>query len=396
MRIPTQLPKYRHYKPKNLAVVRIGGRDVYLGKYDSAESRETYNRVIAEWLTTGATPEPAGPKDSVSFESTVNEVILAFLNAHDSHYRRANGTPTGELANFKDSLKPLKLLYGSTPAQSFSPKALKAIRHSMIETGLARSTINQRVGRIVHLFKWAVSEEMAPPSVHHGLKTVSGLQRGRTPAKETAPVKPVPDELVEAIRPHVSRQVWAMIELQRLTGMRPGEVVIMRACDLDMSGKTWVYSPFGHKTEHRGKDRVIHIGPRAQVLVRPWLRTDLISFLFSPREAMEELRASQRSNRKTPLTPAQRARRPKHQPKSKPGDSYSNRTYHHAIRNGCRKAGVSAWHPNQLRHNAATWLRKEFDLDTARAILGHTKADTTEIYSERDGMLAANAMEQVG
>ena len=187
-----------------------------------------------------------------------------------------------------------------------------------------------------------------------------------------------------------------MIELQRLTGMRPGEVVIMRACDLDMSGKTWVYSPFGHKTEHRGKDRVIHIGPRAQVLVRPWLRTDLISFLFSPREAMEELRASQRSNRKTPLTPAQRARRPKHQPKSKPGDSYSNRTYHHAIRNGCRKAGVSAWHPNQLRHNAATWLRKEFDLDTARAILGHTKADTTEIYSERDGMLAANAMEQVG
>ena len=36
-RTPHQ-PKYRHYKPKDLAVVRIDGRDVYLGKYDSPKS----------------------------------------------------------------------------------------------------------------------------------------------------------------------------------------------------------------------------------------------------------------------------------------------------------------------------------------------------------------------
>jgi hypothetical protein len=29
------------------------------------------------------------------------------------------------------------------------------------------------------------------------------------------------------------------------------------------------------------------------------------------------------------------------------------------------------WHPHQLRHNAATELRREFGLDTARVILGH-------------------------
>ena len=33
-----------------------------------------------------------------------------------------------------------------------------------------------------------------------------------------------------------------MIELQRLTGMRPGEVVIMRTCDLERSGDVWAYS----------------------------------------------------------------------------------------------------------------------------------------------------------
>ena len=36
-------PKYRQYKPKNLAVVRIEGRDQYLGKYGSPES---YGRTI--------------------------------------------------------------------------------------------------------------------------------------------------------------------------------------------------------------------------------------------------------------------------------------------------------------------------------------------------------------
>ena len=31
-------PKYRQYRPKNLAVGRIDGRDFYLGRFDSPES----------------------------------------------------------------------------------------------------------------------------------------------------------------------------------------------------------------------------------------------------------------------------------------------------------------------------------------------------------------------
>ena len=42
-------PKYRHYKPKNLGVVRIDGRDHYLGKFNSDESWEKYHRLLAEW-----------------------------------------------------------------------------------------------------------------------------------------------------------------------------------------------------------------------------------------------------------------------------------------------------------------------------------------------------------
>ncbi len=43
-------PKYRHYKPKDLAVLRINGHDRYLGKYGSPESHDRYDRLVAEWL----------------------------------------------------------------------------------------------------------------------------------------------------------------------------------------------------------------------------------------------------------------------------------------------------------------------------------------------------------
>ena len=125
-------------------------------------------------------------------------------------------------------------------------------------------------GAIVRMFKWAVAEEKVAPEVHLALKAVEGVRRGQ--ARETEPVKPVADALVDAIKPHVSRQIWAMIELQRLTGARPGEICMMRTCDLVTAGKVWEYRPASHKTAHYGKGRVIFIGPQAQEVLRPWLR----------------------------------------------------------------------------------------------------------------------------
>ena len=61
-------------------------------------------------------------------------------------------------------------------------------------------------------------------------------------------MKPVPEPRVYAIKSHVSRQVWAMVELQLLTGMRNGEVTAMRPVDLNTTGTLWVYTPPRHKT----------------------------------------------------------------------------------------------------------------------------------------------------
>jgi integrase len=273
---------------------------------------------------------------------------------------------------------------------------VKAVRQALIDAGLSRTEINRRVGRIVRIFKWAVENEMVPANVHHGLKAIAGLKKGRTEAKELEPVKPVPEAFVEAVRPCVSRQVWAMTQLQRLTGMRPGEVRQMRTTDIDRSGKVWIYTPESHKTEHHGRKREIPLGPRAQEILGPWLRADPTAYLFSPREAKEEHLEERRRKRATPMTPSQRARTRKAAPKKVPGDVDETRSYYHAIRNVCPKAGVPNWHPNQLRHNAATWLRKEFGLEVAQVILGHSSSAVTETYAELDYGKAISVMEQVG
>lgn len=57
---------------------------------------------------------------------------------------------------------------------------------------------------------------------------------------------------------------------------------------------------------------------------------------------------------------------------------------------------MPSWHPHQLRHNAATFLRKEFGLETARIILGHRSAAITTIYAEADQQKAIEAMLRVG
>jgi integrase len=392
---PRKPPSYRLHKPTGQAVVRLDGHDHYLGRFDTPDSHERYHRLVAEWLTSGAARRPDRPSTSTS-EISVNELLLAYVRHAEGYYRRPGGSPAPELDNVRLALRPLRTLYGGTPASAFGPAALKAVRQHLVEAGLGIRTVNQRTQRLVRCFRWAAENELIAATVHQALKCVAGLKAGRSAAREVRVVRPVPDDQVDAIRPFLPRQLWAVVELQRLTGMRSGEVLTMLSCDVDTSGKVWVYIPARHKTEHHGKGRRIFLGPRAQAVLLPWLRADPTAFLFQPLEAKEEHLAVRRAGRRTPLTPSQRARRRKADPKRRPGVRYDSRTYNHAVARACERAGIPRWHPHQLRHNAATVLRKHFDLDVARAVLGHGSATVTERYAELDGAKAAEAMREVG
>jgi integrase len=392
-----KVPKYRLHSPTNQAIVVLGGRMFYLGRYGSIESRSEYARLIAEWTAQGGVSPPqagSAPPSGPGDDPVIAELIRDYWRHAEVYYRK-NGEPTTEVGMIKLATTPLRRLYGDTPARDFGPLALKAVRQEFVKAGLCRNEINRRTRLIIRMFKWAVENEKVPPSVHHGLKAVDGLRKGRCEVRESKPVKPVPDAFIDAVLPHVSRQVAAMIQLQRLTGMRPGEVIIMRAMDINTSGAIWEFCPDSHKTEHHEKNRLVFIGPKAQEVLRPWLRPDLAAYLFSPREAMAEFAASQRAARKSKVQPSQKDRRMK-RPKRAPGERYTTPSYGHAITMACDKAGVPHWSPNRLRHNAATRIRREFGLDVAKAVLGHSSVVPTQLYAEQDMEAAAAAMAKVG
>ena len=280
-----RIPSYRLHRPSGLAVVRLDGRDVYLGKHGTPDSHAAYEQSIAEWLA-NERQRPTEPCASRPNGLSVNEVFLAYWR-HAERYYLKDGKPTSQLGLIRLAARPLTELYGVRDATRFGPLALRAVRQAMIDRGLSRVVVNKYVGIIKRMFKWGVENELVPPVVHQGLQAVAGLRRGRSSARETNPIKPVPEADIQLVLPHVSQQVKSMIQVQMLSGMRPSEVLTMRAADLDTSGTIWIYVPQSHKTEHYGHMRRMYLGPRAQEFIRPFLKRDLSAYLFSPAEAAD-------------------------------------------------------------------------------------------------------------
>jgi hypothetical protein len=158
-----KIPSYRLHKPTGQAVVRLDGRDLYLGKHGTEKSHEEYRRRIAEWLThDSAAPRTHHPTPILAAPLTVSELILAYWRHAEAYYQSCDGLPSSELDKIRLALRPLRQTYGSTPARDFGPIALKSVRQVMVESGLCRRTVNQRVTRIVRLFRFAVENELVP------------------------------------------------------------------------------------------------------------------------------------------------------------------------------------------------------------------------------------------
>ena len=130
-----RIPKYRHHKPSGQAVVTLDGRDVYLGAYTDAASRQRYERVVGEWLANG---RQLSIQQTDEDPLTVDELLAAFWRHAQVHYRSPSGEPTSELDSFTQAFKPLRSLYSNAPARDFGPLALRAVREKMISDGWAR------------------------------------------------------------------------------------------------------------------------------------------------------------------------------------------------------------------------------------------------------------------
>jgi integrase len=156
---------------------------------------------------------------------------------------------------------------------------------------------------------------------------------------------------------------------------------------VDTSGPVWLYRPRHHKTAHRGRERVVAIGPRAQAVMAAFPTTQPSDYVFDPRTATTGRRGRPRCVR--------------------PGVRYSPGSVSQAVRRAVARANrlraktpvtapIDFWHPNQLRHAHATRVRHEHGLEAAQAVLGHARADVTQVYAERDQTVAIQVASIIG
>ncbi|MCK6475968.1 MAG: site-specific integrase [Phycisphaerales bacterium] len=468
-----KVPSYRSRPGSSQALVTLTDsvtgkrRDYWLGEINTPQSREKYFRLIAEWeaanrrlpeaaaLTAvpaadyrspGPLPARAGGDEPSTTARgrrlaamrghaqpgqaiTVVELIREYWSWAKTYY---SGSCAGSV---KLALRVLRECYGSTQAATFGPNALRIVREAMIRgradgdrprQAWCRKTVNTRTGHICRMFRWAASRELVSPQVYLALQSLPPLKRGRCAARDHDPIRPAPQDQIDAVRPLVSRQVRAMIDLQLLTAARPGEIVTMRGCDLDTTGPVWCYRPRTHKNAHRSIERTIWLGPGAQAIVREFLASRPVDTpLFSAAEAEIERRAAVHARRRTPLSCGNRpGSNLRDDPEHVVGEAYTLASYRRAIQRACdaafpppehlrprrigrgrletehelqarltpaQRAELNAWrdahrwHPHQLRHNAATRIRRECGLEAAQLILGHSSAAITDaVYAERD------------
>jgi integrase len=397
-----KIPSYLPHPASGQARVRFNGRDIYLGPYGSPESQQAYARLIAENVGNGKPPTITVPEGE---RLTIAALAVKYDDFAQAYYVK-NGIPTDEKYAIKAAVAPLVRLYGDTPADEFGPKRLKAVRQEIISKGrkrkrkhtgepLTRKYINYRVATIVRMFKWAVEEELVPVTVYQSLRAVAALRKGRAnDVLESRKVKPVPEEHIPPVLKELPAQIAAMVQVQKLAGMRPDEVTILRPCDIDRSGEVWTYRPFTHKTEHHQTEKLILLGPRAQEVLKPWLDRDAEAFLFSPKEVREASLASRRKAETVRRRNPKRLRR--RRPTRLPRDHYDDESYCQAVERACTRAKVPRWTPGRLRHNAGTQVRSEFGAEAAQLVLGHQNLSTTEIYAEKDMARYRDIMKRIG
>lgn len=395
------MPKLIYRTPKmcrdhTTAVVYVDGQRIRLGRWGSPEAKEAYDRVLAEWLHNDRRLPPPAQHDQREDSITVTELCVAFMRYAESEYK------PNEAANYRSALRIIRQLYGSEPASNFGSRALAVVRTAMVEGDpeavpprrpWARSHINKQVWRVRSVFRWGVAEELVPSEVVDKLNHLKPLRKGKA-KREGRKVVAVDRFRVRSVRPHISRQVRALIDLQLLTGARADELVRLRAVDLDTSRRVWTVTYDGsdeqhrHKTAHHGKTRIIYFGRRAQRVLRLFMRPErsVKRPLFSPRDAEVERYAQCRTHGKRKPSKTGRTLR----------DAYCTTTYRNAIYNACDKAGVPRWSPHQLRHAAAVSTGEKFSVEHSGALLGHSSVKMAQHYAKVTDKRAREVAEGVG
>lgn len=373
-RKPGWVPALTHVKDRRQGRVRFPGqKDQYFGSVGDWPAdedrppegiRRAYEAACAAWLAAKAKEPSAPPEARQVGPWTCGQVVGGYVASLD-------GRPAQRVT--RNALRAVVALYGRLPAGEFGGRELAQCRAWSLERGTSPRTVNEYASRIRSAFRWAAAPERegCPAEVVVKLAAVRPLID-----EDEIPVEPAPEADVLAAAEAAPPVVRAMLLLQLYSGMRPGEVVQMRAAAVDrgsigfpMDPRCWLYRPRLYKSRRSAAVRAqggrrVWLGPRAQAVLAPWLDGR------GPDD---------------PVFP------------SRLGKPFSTKNYRKAVLAACDRAGVPAFSPQRVRHTALTAAEEAFgSIDYAQAMGGHTRPDVTRRYARGQDRLAREAAARLG
>jgi integrase len=306
----------------------------------------------------------------------------------------------------------IKQQVGEAPIPDFGPLALKALRQTWVDSGCCRRTCNAYTKNVVLVFAWGVSEQMVSADQIIALRSVKGLRKHEGKTFDYPGVTVVSQESIQAVLDTLLPTTRDMVRLQYLTAARPGEILLLRPCDLDRSGKFWRIQVtkgnedrrWNHKTEYQNSQRYgndenserwLYLCDEAREILERRFKDcqSPTEYYFNPQTAIKEWSATRvenatgRVNRKNAPSVKNKDVR----------DHYDTQSYAQAVRNACERAKIPRWTPNQLRHTRATEIERKFagDKEAVRVLLGHKNINTQRYYVLEDQTRAFDIVAEI-
>lgn len=233
-------------------------------------------------------------------------------------------------------------------------------KHLNTDRKVCRNTINKKVNVIKQMVHYAAVRELEPAQLMYNIDTIKPIKKGQGNFIDRPAIGPADWETVEKLMPYLDDMVRDMLLIMKHTGARPGEVRLIRPCDIDKSDpQAWVFCPERHKTQHHGKKRKIILNTDVQLILAKYLLRDPAMYCFPP---------SKKNNKNQGL-------------------HYTTGSFAKVIAravtsyNNDHPDSPIQFHANQLRHMKATQVCLEHGLEVTRCLLGHATTQMTKRYA---------------
>ena len=347
---PRSLPKYSLHKASGNARVKVRGREIWLGRFNSPESLARYRELLGNLETAILSDAPSS--------MTLTELLGMWWAECQQRYPNGRGK-FGSATNWRRTIRWLRESFGEVRVEQLSQCA---VSHSLSDLAVSskwsKTYVAMTISRIKLIANWAYAEELITHDVCERLLAVQSRE-----GLLTGPRPPVSLSVVEATLLHLPPLIAVFVRVQLLSGCRPGELVGLTRDDVDMTGEVWVARLDEHKNAHRMQERTLYFGPEAQRLLSPLvMKAD--PWIFPNRAGTGPIDVD---------------------------------CVGRAIRSRCDKHKIPRWSPANLRKTAAGEIRDKYDIETASALLGHSSVKVTEDYYARfKEAKAIRAMTEVG